>query len=197
MPTFKFYESKGDNLKEPRFKCKLKSVQCEGHTKQGKECKRMVVMGTPWCWSHLLSERDLRIAKSRIQDAGLGLFASTSREIKEPNRIKENLMFKVKDKIVEYTGELITKEQQQERYGSKTASYALGSSKGVLDSACERGVASFANTKPFAQCNARFSQGKDGRVWVVASKNVYDGDEILIYYGKDYKLNDGSFHTTK
>lgn len=196
MPTFQFYESKED--KEPRFKCKLRSVRCEGHTKQGKECKRMVVMGTPWCWMHLLSERDLRIAKSRVPNAGMGLFASTSMTIKEPEHVKAYLMFKNNDKIVEYTGEKITKEEQHRRYGAKTASYALGSRTGVIDSACERSVASFANTiKPKAKCNARFSEGKDGRIWVVATKNIYDGDEILVDYGKEYKLNDGSFHKTK
>ena len=51
-----------------------KSVQCKDTTLRHTRCKKRT-QRTKQCWIHLLKNRNLRIKKSTIPNAGLGLFA--------------------------------------------------------------------------------------------------------------------------
>ena len=198
MPkTFNFYESNQDQ--DPRFSCKLQSQRCVSAKASGKgRCGNKTVMGVPVCWIHLLKDHKLRIAKSRIAEAGKGLFATKSRSINpNPQRTAENLVFRRDEKIIEYVGDRIDGDEMANRYGNQTAPYSLETKKDhIVDAACKRGAAAFANHKPFAQANARFSRSPDGKIWIRATKHIYDGDEIYLYYGSSYKFSDGSKHRT-
>ena len=130
MVRFSFFYNHTDST--PRFHCTLKSIQCEGQTKIGLRCKRNVVRGTPYCWSHLFSAHKLRIGPSRIQGAGMGLFASTSRVIKNPPvRTAEFLLFKRDEKIVEYKGELINDVEKQSRIRRQNCSICTAAYNGA------------------------------------------------------------------
>ena len=198
MPkTFKFYES-GQEL-DPRFSCTLQSQRCVATKGNGQgRCGNKTVMGVPVCWVHLLKDHKLRIAKSRIAEAGKGLFATKSRTINpNPQRTAENLVFRREEKIIEYVGDQINEQEMGRRYGNKTGPYALETRRDhIVDAACKRAAAAFANHKPFAQANARFSRSPDGKIYIRATKHIYDGDEIYLYYGSSYKFNDGSQHRT-
>jgi hypothetical protein len=67
-------------------------VQCTGHTKSGRRCKRKTARSN-LCYAHLESEKHLAIKPSHIRGAGLGLYTTVPRP---PGR-----------RITDYTGEEI------------------------------------------------------------------------------------------
>lgn len=199
MPKqFKFYENQNDD--NPRFTCNLKSQQCSAKKQDGSQCKNKVVLGLPKCYHHLAKDHNLRIATSTIQNSGKGLFASKTTKIKEEViRSAEHLLFKKGEKIIEYVGDEINDAENDIRYGTeKTAPYSLEVQKNkIIDGSCKRGTGSFANHKGSNQSNVKFSKARDGKVYLVVEKNIYDGMELFVNYGRQYRLNDGSRHTTK
>lgn len=113
--------------------------------------------------------------KSSIPQAGLGLYAERT--------------FEVDDRIVEYTGEKLTTDQYERRYKSdQLGSYGLAlSEKYVIDARrTDAGVARYAcdyhgsGKKPNAEY-VNFG----GRVWIVATRRIKQGEEILTDYGED------------
>jgi len=92
--------------------------------------------------------------------------------------------------VVPYKGEVITKAQMDERYSGGLAPFALQINKNTyIDSACQRGTASFINTNP-KHNNARFSV-YSGRAdhppaaSVRAIKKIPVNAEIFVGYGGD------------
>ena len=63
------------------------------------------------------------------------------------------------------------------------------------DAALRRGIASLANHTIISRTNARLSFNTDKGI-LKASKNIRNGQEILVNYGADYRFQD-SVHTTK
>ncbi len=113
--------------------------------------------------------------KSSIPQAGLGLYAERT--------------FEVDDRIVEYTGEKLTTDQYERRYkNDQLGSYGLAlSEKYVIDARrTDAGVARYAcdyhgsGKKPNAEY-VNFG----GRVWIVATRRIKQGEEILTDYGED------------
>lgn len=120
-----------------------------------------------------------------MQGAGKGLFAiRTKTKGLTPTQLREPI-FKAKEKIASYTGEQVTKGVLDDRYGNYTAPYTLqvgeGSNVRLVDAACERGIAAFANAKPPSRANAKLT--KTGNL--IATKNIHDGVEIFTPYHAD------------
>ena len=198
MPKqFKFYEEAGDA--EPRFTCTLKGRRCTSKKADGTRCGNQTVFGVPVCWRHLLKENSLRIGDSRIEGAGKGLFCSKTSKIPENvQRSRENVVFRAQDKLVEYIGDKIDQSEVARRYANRTAPYGLEPRSGeLIDGACLRGIGAFVNHKSRTQANCRFSKARDGKIWIVATKPIYLGDESTVNYGSEYDFNDGSRHTTR
>ncbi len=57
------------------FDAQMHTMRCEYVKKNGERCKNNVIIGQPYCWIHERVGKHLKIAKSLIPDAGLGLFA--------------------------------------------------------------------------------------------------------------------------
>ena len=188
---FKFYDRQEDD--DPKFSCRLQAERCSGRTKAGNQCSQSSVIGTPWCWTHLLAVKHLRIKDSTVAGAGKGLFAL------DKSRPTGEIMFRPGQDIIEYGGELIGKREADRRYGNKTAPYGLDvSAANVRDAACERGVGSLANRPPRGtaanarlSANARTQTGK-----LVATKVIRNGGEIFVAYGSAYNFNEGARHST-
>jgi SET domain-containing protein len=193
MPyEFKFYIHK--NL---FFHHLLETEQCVGHNKNGNRCKRKVTIGTPYCFQHLLSIKHLKIQKSKIPNAGNGLFAL------DKSKPDNAIIFKKGDKIIDYVGEIVTMRTLDERYGEdNTAPYAVEINKNkdkYEDSALVRGVASLSNqgnTKK--QNNSKFGLNvREGKAILKAWKNIRNGEEILTDYGRDYTFDKNTSHKTE
>lgn len=165
------------------FSGKLVSLQCTAHKKNNAQCKRKCVIGTPYCYTHLMYNEHLRIKESTIPNTGFGLFAM------DPMAEPDEIIFKSGKKITQYHGEIIDIDELIERYGNKTAPYTIEIREDDLyeDGAIERGVGAIANTKPNHN-NATISIYR-GRASLKASKNIRNGEEIFLSYGRSFKVN--------
>jgi hypothetical protein len=169
---------------EIHYRVKLDSLQCIDHTKAGARCKRKCVIGSPYCCTHLAYRHHLKIKTSLIPNAGKGLFA-----IEPGNADLDEVLFDKGDTICAYKGELINLATLNERYGQYTAPYTIQiSANSFEDAAKTRGIGSLANTKPNHQ-NATISIYQ-GRASLKATKDIKNGQEIYLSYGRQYRLHE-------
>ena len=167
------------------FHCNLECKQCSANTKQGIRCKKTTCKYLPTCYIHTKSKYHLAIRPSTIPNAGDGLFA-----------LKD---FKKGEFISDYIGEELTQQNKDNRYGNTQqdiAPYAIKVSKNkIIDCACTRSIGSYANHKK-GNINASISVYM-GKAEIKASKNIKDGQEIFISYGRDYWNHQGAKHKTR
>lgn len=197
MPyKFSFFDNQIDY--KPYFQCKLMCTQCQGRTLTGARCSKSSCIGSPFCWLHLLKERNLKIQESTIVGAGKGLFAFSAKRKRHENDI---VLFRKGDFIVEYGGERVTKALLDKRYGDYTAPYGLEliQTKDIYeDGACQRGVGAIANHTNQKNANSKYSYSKRQKKGIlVATRYIKHGDEILINYGNDYRFDEPTRHSTK
>ena len=171
----------------------LVSSQCTAHSKAGSRCKRRCVIGIPFCYTHLLYNNHLRIKKSTIPEAGLGLFAM------DPLDSSNHVIFKAGETITKYYGETINLAELNNRYHHKTAPYAIEIIRHKLyeDGALSRGVGATANRKT-GSANATLSINTRGKyASLKATKNIYNNQEIFLSYGTAFKMNENNVsHST-
>ncbi|CAM9981922.1 unnamed protein product, partial [Heterosigma akashiwo] len=161
------------------WKCRLKSKRCVETKKSGGRCNRYTVIGTDVCWQHLLYEHNLKIKKMRH---GLGLFAwkKDTKEVLRQGR-RRQVLFRKGEILMGYGGEERTEERMQFLYGDNAAPYALEESDDLtIDAACNRTVGALANHGNNKQANTRFTKTPPTRI--KATKNIKEGDEIIINY---------------
>jgi hypothetical protein len=180
-----------------QFKCNIQSEQCVAHSKSGAQCKRNVAIGTPYCYQHLETEKHLKIKQSTVPNAGKGLFAS---DATKPARA---VVFKKGSLIVAYGGEYLNEKQLTKRYGEYTAPYAAQLKKNVVqDCACIRDVGALANhSGNKAAVNAKLYgayTSKPQQIRLAATRDIKNGDEILLDYGNEYRFDEAEAeHSTK
>ena len=177
----------------PRFECDLQSGICPSLTKTGLQCKRRTIIGLPFCWSHTLSHRNVRVKDSTIPNSGKGLFAINKQAAANA------ILFRNLDFIVEYDGEFINKTELERRYGDYTAPYAGEITPTRFeDGACRRGIGTIGNYRQ--NFNAVLDIDENAhphRLIVRASKIIRNGQEIFIDYGSQYLMNEGTTYKTK
>jgi len=178
MPyTFDFQAPDAD------FSCGIETKRCRGIAKSGNRCKRLVAIGTPLCFQH---RKDIKVKPSSIPDAGKGLFAHNK------SKPANEVIFKRGTVITQYGGEKnLTKEDIDDRYGNNTAPYGVKyANNRYEDAACERGVGSLANKGTGGQINAKLYPNGRGSIFLKATKNIRNNREILLSYGRQYRLNE-------
>ena len=179
-----------------KFTCRLKAVRCKEISPiTHKQCRRRTVIGTGYCWQHLLMFYHLRIEPSTIKKGdksiGYGLFAAGP-----PGPV----VFRKGEVVVYYGGDKCSEKTMNDRYGEFTAPYGLevgkkGSEVGY-DGACDRGVGNLVNHKPDLKANTRFSVTTvDGEKipCLRASKSIRANQELFVDYGREYRMN-GRLH---
>ena len=174
------------------FRGNLDCERCQGRTKQGTQCARKTCIGTGWCFTHLLNEKHLRIQGSTIPNAGKGLFAMD--KTKAPN----DIIFRTWTKIIAYDGELVDSDTVEERYGDETAPYDIHINRDRFeDGALHRGVGTLVNQSPTAnRTNSRFGVSRN-RIVLFTTKNIRNGQEILVRYGNEYRFDENTQYATK
>ncbi len=190
MPYEFFFKN---NEEDVSFKCNLQCKRCEYiNHETNQRCKRTSCIGFEYCWQHTIKEKKLKIKKSSIHNAGKGLFAW------DPTEDANAIIFRKGDTIIQYKGETITPQQLDQRYGvDGIAPYGIRVSRPRvhhIDSACLRGIASLINHKRRSDTNVEFSQTGN----VVAKKTIRNKQELFVFYGGDYNLNEiGDKYTYK
>ena len=159
------------------FQCDLIKSQCTAlNTSNNKKCQQ-TTFHLPYCSHHTHSLLGLVVKKSNIPHAGHGLFA-----------IRD---FKKLEVITPYIGTVLSNKEATERYGSALndlVPYGVRlNASSIVDSACLRGIGSFANDgKSKKLNNAHIIIDKSQNVYIQATKKILGGDEILVDYGSQY-----------
>lgn len=85
--------------------------------------------------------------------------------------------------IIEYTGPRISQDEADDRYEGKETTYLFGLTDGnnIIDG---HGMAMFINHSCQPNCE---TEEIDGRVWIVARRDIKSGEELTY----DYNLYDG------
>ena len=124
-------------------------------------------------------EQDFIVKKSQIPGAGKGLY--TKRD------------FKKGDRLIEYTGEIITEKELDARAEKDIFGYAFYISKNKCIDAyyMPEVLARYANdakglTRVEGLKNNCCYEVWKNRGWIKAEKNIKAGDEILVSYGTEY-----------
>jgi hypothetical protein len=177
------------------FAAHMDSERCESLKKNNQQCGRNTVIGLGCCWQHMLTDYHLRIKESNIPNSGKGLFAMDK-------SIEDNaILFRKGDSIINYDGEIIDLAQLHQRFGNYTAPYTVYINNNRFTSAeFHRGIGSLANHGNSSISNETFNTGNRGNNAICtlkAKKNIRNGDEIIVNYGKSYKFNEPTNYTTK
>lgn len=151
----------------------MDSQQCAANTKKGDQCRQSTKFGC-YCYSHRRFITGLRVSKSNIPLAGLGLF--TTRAFKEGSV------------ITYYTGDLLEKRMlDEDESGSE---YIFEASKNFIIDAARTNTADgrlINDSKLQSKANVKFSADYRGRkVTLKAIKNIKAGEELLVWYGREY-----------
>jgi hypothetical protein len=186
--TWKFSYDDGE------WTCPLLSMQCLANTKANRRCSRRSTVTIGYCFQHITSVADLTVDRTKMREKKtnkrynfIGLFAC----MKGQNTRK--IVFRKGDVIAPYLGEVIDKKKLEYYYpGEETAPYALQDSKNrYIDAACARGIGSLSNAcsrRVNSNCatNAKFSLIRNRFPVVRATRDIKNGQEIFINYGRTY-----------
>ncbi len=158
----------------------MDTQRCAASTKKGDQCRQLTRFGC-YCFNHRRFLTGLRISKSNIPGAGLGLFAT--REFK-------------KDAIItHYTGDLLDKDDLDGDVEGST--YVFEASSNLIIDAARTNTADgrlMNDSKLKSKANCRFSADHRGkRVIMKAIKNIKACEELLVWYGNNYWDKDGKF----
>lgn len=151
----------------------MPSQRCTASTKKGPQCCQRTAKGQ-YCWNHLRSISGLRIMRSSVPGAGLGLFASRPLPA---------------DKRIDYTGDRVPLESDTDG-----GAYFLQISKHrAIDAArTNAGEGRWVNDPrgTDSSANSEFSlytpPGKPRVACVKTLRPIAKGEEILVKYGAQY-----------
>jgi uncharacterized protein len=93
------------------------------------------------------------------------------------------------DRIIEYTGERISKEESMRRCTEGNNYVFHINEEFDLDGSIESNLARFINHSCAPNAEAEL---EDDRIWIIASRNIAPGEEITFNYG--YDLDDYRAH---
>ena len=157
-------------------------VKCAGITKSGNECTRQTCKYSKYCWQHTKQISGLKLAPSKIANAGDGLF--TTREFKRGH------------KITNYGGVEYTLEDWKKlsgSYGAKFRGKILDARSTQSDGLGRwandcRGdtVGCTKNNATWSTFNGNNKKGLPPKLSLRAKVNIPIGDEVYVSYGKAY-----------
>lgn len=151
---------------------------CSFVDEQGHQCDKAIGVTHPYCEKHGRQVLGLEVKKSRIPNAGLGLYAT--------RKIKKGQF------IVEYKGEIIRTGDYNERYNDHGfGEYGMAlNTRLVIDArATSSGLARYicdafgSNLKP----NVKYYE-YDHHVDVIAYRDIEAGEELLVDYGDEMRI---------
>ncbi len=156
-------------------------ARCSFVNDKGKRCAQSTVVTHPYCAEHSLSELGFWVEKSKVPNAGFGLFT--------------NRKYKKGEVVIEYAGEVITQKAYNERYdkeGYGEYGMTLGKTKVIDARKTSSGLGRYI-------CDAYGSDLKknvqyeehDKKIEVVAIRKIRPGDELLVSYGKEIRISMG------
>jgi uncharacterized protein len=156
-------------------------ARCAHKSAAGRQCSQITEMTHPYCAKHTLSELGFWVAKSKVPNAGLGLFT--------------NNQYKKGDVVVEYAGEVISQKEYNERYdkeGYGEYGMTLGKNKVIDARKTSAGLGRYICDSYGSDLkkNVQYEE-HDKKIEVVAIRKINPGDELLVSYGKEIRISMG------
>ena len=195
--VFQFYpEGKEDD--DPQYECDVSCLRCEARSSGGGRCKNRTCLSLPFCWIHTRQKYNVKVAVSGIPNAGKGLFAFLSpRERRARGQgLRDRPVFRPREWIAPITGDLKPLQEINDSYEPHTAPYGIRkNAREGFDGACNRTIGHTANThRNRRRLNANIAdrRGNDNEgyvMWLRATRNINDGDEVFVDYGDDYEFD--------
>lgn len=152
------------------------SMQCSATAASGNRCKLRTTK-SEWCWIHLKKLHNLRVKKSNIPNANMGLFVAK-------NKIKP------RSRVVEYTGTTSSEPIQGD--------YVLEvSSNHFIDAQHPKNTARFANKCTIANKRSGYCRGNNAKftadrrtnkAYLSALKGIQPNEEVYVDYGRDFVI---------
>jgi hypothetical protein len=183
------------------FSQPMQCWRCLGRDESGAQCDRISCEHLPMCARHLRSHYWLRVGRTQLEDREGNRFAFKGVFADRPGAEEGEKVFRKGDRVAIYFGERKSREQLSRDFGiDHTAPYALAVSDGVIDAACVRSVGALVNTHrrggdvspQGGGTNCRYAVQQRpgvGHVNMVATRNIYQGQELLAPYGRDYAFD--------
>lgn len=151
-------------------------AQCAAHTKSGNQCKRNTIKYSKYCFQHAKAIEGLQIQPSKIPEAGNGLFAA--RDL--PTNYK-----------IDYARDIdkLSREEIEQRYpGDTLGQYVLCENQECWDArSTQAGLARYINSRQ-RRPNCKLIVYK-GKSYVRTTRKIKKGEELLAYYGKEFRLS--------
>ena len=157
-------------------------------------CRRKTCQDSELCSSHLKSKYHVVIAKSTIPNGGMGLFAG-GRKKHRSSRKQAIPVFRKGDLITPYGGHDLKQKvfdslydfDSEGKHYETAGPYAIGSTKKghVTDGMCLRRAGAFCNDYHGSKAAGPNAELGDNAM-VEALRDIYQGEEILVDYGKAY-----------
>ncbi|MBC7488608.1 MAG: SET domain-containing protein [Cytophagaceae bacterium] len=152
-------------------------ARCAYKNEKGQRCKHITVVTHPYCEEHTRSELGFWVAQSTVPNAGLGLF--TDRKYKRG------------DTVLEYSGEVITTKQYNERYvdfGYGEYGMTLGTRRVIDARKTSSGLGRYVCDAYGSELkkNVQYEDYK-GKINIIALRKIKSGSEILVSYGKEMR----------
>lgn len=181
-----------------RLRCNLMCSRCGTQTRSGARCRLRTCRHFPYCWIHMLHNRNLIVAQSRIIGAGDGLYAVDPTELrrlgKHPNKIPKfsnNVrVFPRRHMVVLFAGEMLSPAELEYRYpGDNVGLYATaGMGDDVYDELCARSISGWVNhaSERYTNCSPRMFRNRPA---LYTKRDIYHGEELLWNYGEDYRTS--------
>lgn len=172
------------------FHSALQTRQCTKIKADGQQCKMRVQIGLPFCWMHRKFHLHLVVKPSTIHGAGDGVFAIDTK------KAAGEVVFKAGVRVCYYDGEIISEDTLVARYGDKTAPYGVQTRRDTFeDGAVRRSIGSLFNHKPTRYTNSKLTTNNQGKALIMTTKNIRNGDEMFINYGRQYKMQEQGVQT--
>ena len=159
--------------KKHQFSTIVVSVRCKAIGRDGNRCKHKTIRGE-LCWQHLKKEKGLRIKKSDIPAAGMGLFAAKP--------------FPEGAVVAPYTGDTIVSHDK--KFGDN---YTLQIKKRpptyISARRSNTGEGRYANDKRGGRDNNNSDllyNTRTRKAYLKATDDIATGDEISTVYGNAY-----------
>ena len=154
-------------------------IRCSGHTKSKKRCSRRTCVTPGLCWQHTAMEEGLRVKKSSIPGAGMGLFAA--KDIPPNRRIAQYA------KKSPYMPAAVDSTRLDDSHRYPYLWCTNGNAKRCWNAqSTQSTIARYANgcDRPgnARVCNAKMVPSG----WLKSTQKIGKGSEIFFPYGSEY-----------
>ena len=159
-------------------------LQCSALKKNGQRCSLNTCVQFPYCWIHLKSIDKLQIKKSTVPNAGKGLFYVGKTDLKPKVRVTLYSSKEITRKDIEgdYVLQVSSKQFLDGKDKSNFVGRYINSMKGTGKQPNVRFGTGYRISKKTVNGETRYT------IPIVTIKKIKPNTELLLDYGKDYRL---------